>query len=332
MIGQTISHYKILEKLGEGGMGVVYKAKDNKLDRSVAIKVLPPHLSGSEENKTRFLQEAKAAAALNHPHILSIYEVDEHDGSMFLVLEYVEGETLKKRISKLHLETGIPFDQAIEWVLQIAKGIKAAHEQGIIHRDIKSENIMLTNGGHLKIMDFGLAKLKSSSGMTKSGTSLGTLSYMSPEQAQGVTTDLRTDIWSLGVVFYEVLTGELPFRAEHQAGLLYLVVNNEPVPPSVLDKKIPRAVDEVIKRMLEKERDRRFPTMDDVIAALQKVRTEVEAAAGAAKTKAIAVLPFGNISQEKESDYFSDGLTEELIASLSRLKDIRLVPRATSMQ
>lgn len=332
MIGTTISHYKILEKLGEGGMGVVYKARDNKLDRSVAIKVLPPHLSGSEENKTRFLQEAKAAAALNHPRILSIYEVDEHDGSMFLVLEYVEGETLKKRISKLHLETGIPFDQAIEWVLQIAKGIKAAHEQGIIHRDIKSENIMLTSGGQLKIMDFGLAKLKSSSGMTKSGTSLGTLSYMSPEQAQGVTTDLRTDIWSLGVVFYEVLTGELPFRAEHQAGLLYLVVNNEPVPPSVLDKKIPRAVDEVIKRMLEKERDRRFPTMDDVIAALQKVRTEVEAAAGAAKTKAIAVLPFGNISQEKESDYFSDGLTEELIASLSRLKDIRLVPRATSMQ
>jgi serine/threonine protein kinase/Flp pilus assembly protein TadD len=332
MIGQTVSHYRILEKLGEGGMGVVFKAQDTKLDRSVAIKVLPAHHSGSEQNKARFMQEARAAAALNHPHILGIYDVDEQNGSMFLVLEYIEGETLKKRITKLHAGTGLSFNEAIEWGVQTARGLKAAHELGIIHRDVKSENIMLTPSGQLKIMDFGLAKLKSSSGMTRTGTSLGTLSYMSPEQAQGTTTDLRTDIWSLGVVMYEMLTGELPFKAEHEAGLLYLVVNSEPVLPSVLDKKLPRPLDGVVGKMLAKDRERRYQTMDEVIAALQKVRTEVETAATAGKTKAIAVLPFGNISQEKESDYFSDGLTEELIANLSKLKDIRLVPRATSMQ
>jgi serine/threonine protein kinase/Flp pilus assembly protein TadD len=332
MIGQTVSHYRILEKLGEGGMGVVFKAQDTKLDRSVAIKILPAHLSGSEQNKARFMQEARAAAALNHPHILGIYDVDEQNGSMFLVLEYIEGETLKKRITKLHAGTGLSFNEAIEWGVQTARGLKAAHELGIIHRDVKSENIMLTPSGQLKIMDFGLAKLKSSSGMTRTGTSLGTLSYMSPEQAQGTTTDLRTDIWSLGVVMYEMLTGELPFKAEHEAGLLYLVVNSEPVLPSVLDKKLPRPLDGVVGKMLAKDRERRYQTMDEVIAALQKVRTEVETAATAGKTKAIAVLPFGNISQEKESDYFSDGLTEELIANLSKLKDIRLVPRATSMQ
>jgi serine/threonine protein kinase/Flp pilus assembly protein TadD len=332
MIGTTISHYKILEKLGEGGMGVVYKAQDTKLDRPVAIKLLPSHLSGSEDNKTRFMQEAKAVAALNHPHILGIYEIDEQGDSMFLVLEYVEGETLKKHIAKLHSGTGLPITQAIEWGLQIAKGMKAAHEKGIIHRDIKSENIILTKDGQLKVMDFGLAKLKSAAGMTKSGMSLGTLSYMSPEQAQGVTTDLRTDIWSLGVVLYEMLTGELPFKAEHEAGLLYLVVNTEPVPPSSLDKKIPRSMDAVVKKILDKDRDRRYQGMAEVIEAFQTVRIEMQTAAVAAKTKAIAVLPFGNISQEKESDYFSDGLTEELIASLSRLKDVRLVPRATSMQ
>ena len=332
MIDSIISHYKILEKLGEGGMGVVYKAEDTKLDRPVAIKVLPPHLSGSEQNKARFMQEAKAAAALNHPHILGIYDVDEHEGSMFLVLEYIEGKTLKQHMANLNSGTGLPFTEAIEWTVQIARGLKAAHEQGVVHRDIKSENIMLTIRGLLKIMDFGLAKLKYSSGMTKSGTSLGTLSYMSPEQAQGATTDLRTDIWSLGVVLYEMLTGELPFKAEHEAGLLYLIVNSEPVLPSVLDKRIPRALDSVVKKMLARDRDQRFQTTDEVITALEKVRTEAETATTAAKTKAIAVLPFGNITQEKESDYFSDGLTEELIASLSKLKDIRLVPRATSMQ
>src|ERR1051325_5590477 len=332
MIGQTISHYKILDKLGEGGMGVVYKAQDLKLDRAVAIKFLPAHLSGSELNKERFLQEAKAAAALNHPNILGIYEINEENGNLYFVMEYVEGKTLKQHITGLKTGTGIPVNQGLEWTAQIAQGLKSAHEKSSGHRDIKPENIMLTRDGTLKIMDFGIAKLKSSSGLTKTGTSLGTLSYMSPEQAHGVATDSRCDIWSLGVVFYEMLTGEKPFRAEHDAGLLYLIVNEQPPPPSSLDKKIHRQIDAVVMRMLEKDRTHRYSDMREFLRSLEEVKTAIENTAATSISKAIAVLPFGNISPDKEGDYFSDALTEELIANLARLKDIRVVPRATSMQ
>jgi serine/threonine protein kinase len=332
MIGTTISHYRILEKLGEGGMGVVYKAQDLKLDRPVAVKFLPPHLSTSDESKARFTQEARAAAALNNPNILSVYDIDEQDGKMFFVMECVEGKTLKSHIATLKAGEGIPIPQAIDWTIQVAQGLKAAHEKNIVHRDIKPENIMLTHDGIAKIMDFGIAKLKGRTGMTKTGTSLGTLAYMSPEQAQGVSTDHRTDLWSLGAVLYEILTGEVPFRAEHEAGLLYLIVNEEPPPPSAMDKRIPRQIDPVVMKMLAKDRTQRYETARDVIAALQDARHNVQAGAEASKTKAIAVLPFGNISSDKENDYFSDGLTEELIMSLSKLKGIRVIPSATSMQ
>lgn len=332
MIGQTISHYKILEKLGEGGMGVVYKAQDLELDRTVAVKFLSTHLSASEESKTRFMQEARATAALNHPNILGVYEINRQDGNVFFVMEYVQGTTLKSHIENLKSGSGTSPLQALAWTEQIALGLKTAHGKNIVHRDIKPENIMIANDGLLKIMDFGIAKLKSSSGITKTGTSLGTLSYMSPEQAQGIATDARCDIWSLGVVFYELLTGERPFRAEHDAGLLYLIVNEDPPVPSALDKKIPRQLDAVVLKMLQKDRARRYETMDALLQTLTEVRHVIETTAVASKAKAIAVLPFGNISPDKESDYFSDGLTEELIASLARLKDVRLVPRATSMQ
>jgi serine/threonine protein kinase/tetratricopeptide (TPR) repeat protein len=332
MIGSTISHYKILEKLGEGGMGVVYKAQDLKLDRPVAVKFLPPHLSTSDESKARFTQEAKAAAALNNPNILSVYDIDEQDGKMFFVMEYVEGKTLKSHIAALKTGEGVPIPQAIDWTIQVAQGLRAAHEKNIVHRDIKPENIMLTHDGIAKIMDFGIAKLKGRTGMTQTGTSLGTLAYMSPEQAQGVSTDHRTDLWSLGAVLYEILTGEAPFRAEHEAGLLYLIVNEEPPPPSAMDKRIPRQIDPVVMKMLAKDRAQRYETARDVIAALEDARRDVQAGTEASKTKAIAVLPFGNISSDKENDYFSDGLTEELIMSLSKLKGIRVIPSATSMQ
>ena len=269
MIGQTISHYKILEKLGEGGMGVVYKAQDLKLDRLVAIKFLPPHLSASSENQSRFVQEAKAAAALNHPNILGVYEIDEQDGSLFFVMEYVEGKTLRSHITDLKSSTGIPTKQALDWTKQIAEGLKAAHEKNIVHRDIKPENVMITLDGKVKIMDFGIAKLKSGTGLTRAGTSLGTLSYMSPEQAQGVPTDHRCDIWSMGVVFYEMLTGERPFRAEHDAGLLYLILNEQPPPPSALDKKIHRQIDTVVNKMLEKDRTHRYTDMREVLRGLE---------------------------------------------------------------
>ncbi|MDP1678322.1 MAG: protein kinase [Bacteroidota bacterium] len=332
MIGKTISHYNILEKIGEGGMGVVYKAQDVKLDRIVAIKFLPPHLSASPDSKARFLQEAKATAALNHPNILNVYEIDEKENGMFFVMEFIEGTTLKHHITNLKTGTGIPVLQALEWITQIAEGLKAAHEKNIIHRDIKPENIMLTRDGKLKIMDFGIAKLKSSSGLTRTGTSLGTLSYMSPEQAHGETADQRSDIWSLGVVLYEILTADLPFKSEHEAGLLYLIVNEDPPVPSLMDRKIPQPIDIFIQKVLAKDRARRYQNMAEVLQALKDTQKLIENISAQPQTKAIVVLPFGNISPDKESDYFSDGLTEELIINLSRLKDIRVVPRTTSMQ
>jgi serine/threonine protein kinase/tetratricopeptide (TPR) repeat protein len=332
MIGTTIGRYTIVEKLGEGGMGVVYKATDTTLDRTVALKFLSAHLSASEENKARFTREAKATAALNHPNILAVYEIGEKDGAIFFAMEYVEGKTLKDHIASLKSATGISVEVAAGWIKQIASGLQAAHEKEIIHRDIKPENVMLTSDGRLKIMDFGIAKLKGSSGLTKTGTSMGTLGYMSPEQAQGGSADHRTDIWSLGVMFYEMLTGEVPFKAEHEAGLLYLIVNEQPPLPSAMDKKIPRQVDPVVMRMLEKEREKRFSSMAEVVTAIDQARREIEASATAPKTKSIAVLPFGNISQDKESDYFGDGLTEELIVNLSKLKEIRVAARAISMQ
>ncbi len=332
MIGQTISRYKIIEKLGEGGMGVVYKAQDTKLDRTVAIKFLPSHLSGSEENKTRFLQEAKSAAALNHPNILNIYEIDERDDSMFIVMEYVTGDTLAAAILKHKSETGVPLMQSIAWITQIAQGLKSAHGNNVIHRDIKPQNIMVTADKKIKIMYFGLAKIKSNASITKTGTSLGTLSYMSPEQAQGASADHRSDIWSLGVVFYELLTSELPFRAEHQAGLSYLIINQDPESPSTLDRRIPPAVDIVVMKMLIKERERRYQNINEVLDALERAVKEIEeGGASTSKKKAIAVLPFENISSDKENEYFGDGLTEELIANLSRLKEMRVISRTTTM-
>lgn len=332
MTGQTISHYKILQKLGEGGMGVVYKAEDTTLGRNVAMKFLPANLSESRENKARFMQEAKAAAALNHPNILGIYEVVEQGDTMCLVMELLEGQTLKSYLTNLKVGPGIPVQQALLWTDQIASGLKAAHEKNIIHRDIKPQNIMLTTSGGIKIMDFGLAKLRSAQSITKTGTSLGTLSYMSPEQAQAIPADQRTDIWSLGVVLYEMLTAELPFKAEHEAGLSYLILNETPTAPSALDLKIPHRVDVLVAKFIEKDPAKRFQNMDEVIAAIEITRKEIEVAATAAKTKAIAVLPFDNISPEKESEYFCDGLMGELIANLSRLKDVRVVSRTSSMQ
>src|SRR6267143_3274337 len=213
--GQTIFHYKILEKLGEGGMGVVYKAEDTKLKRTVALKFLPQRLSASEQDKSRFIQEAQAASALNHPNVCTIHDIQEHDGQMFIVMEFVDGQTLEEKKGTISLK------QAIDIGIQIADGLAAAHEKGIVHRDIKPENIMIRKDGIAQIMDFGLAKLRGVSRLTQEGSTVGTAGYMSPEQVQGQDADHRSDIFSFGVLLYELLTGQPPFKGVHESAIAY---------------------------------------------------------------------------------------------------------------
>ncbi len=329
MIGKTIAHYRILDKLGEGGMGVVYKAEDTKLKREVAIKFLPPQVAAASHERKRFEIEAQAAAALNHPNIATIHAIEHVDDQTFIVMEYIDGQELKEKI-----QVGpLPFNDALDIAMQIAKGLEVAHNKGIVHRDIKATNIMLTQDGRVKVMDFGLAKLSSAKSMvTKEGTTLGTVAYMSPEQAQAMPADHRSDLWSFGVVLYEMLTGELPFQAEHDAAWMYAIVNEQPQMPSARNNDIPPHLDSVVMKMLEKDRDLRFQNAHNVLTGLQRTQAEMKDSKTAEEEKAIAVLPFGNISPDEETDYFADGLAEELIINLSSLEHMRVVSRTTSIQ
>jgi len=272
MIGKTISHYKILEKLGEGGMGVVYKAQDIKLDRLVALKFLPQHLTADAVEKERFIHEAKAASALNHTNITTIYEIDEFEGQMFIVMEYCEGKTLKQIIEKETLSVKKVLDIGI----QVCEGLAIAHEKGIVHRDIKSDNIMLTPRGQVKIMDFGLAKLKGATKLTKTRSTLGTLAYMSTEQAQGEEVDSRSDIFSFGVVLYELLTGKLPFGGEHQAAIIYSIINEEPQPVARFNNQVSAKLEDMVTKALAKEKEERYQHIDDLLADLRRERKGLE--------------------------------------------------------
>jgi serine/threonine protein kinase/predicted Zn-dependent protease len=261
MIGETISHYRIIEKLGEGGMGVVYKALDTTLDRHVAIKFLPPHLSKDEEATKRFIHEAKAASALDHANIGTIYEVEKTpDGRTFIVMAYYEGETLRERID----QGKISVDEAINIIAQIASGLARAHEKEIVHRDIKPSNIIITERNEAKIIDFGLAKLAGKTRLTKEGTTLGTVAYMSPEQAKGEETDHRSDIFSLGVILYELLAGEPPFKGEHEAALLYEIVHESPKPLTEHRVDLPEAVISIVDRALKKNAVERYQNASDL--------------------------------------------------------------------
>ncbi len=269
MIGQTISHYKILEKLGEGGMGVVYKAQDTKLDRLVALKFLPKQFSINEEEKKRFIHEAKAAASLDHPNICAVHEIDEtEDGQMFIAMACYEGETLKDKIASHPMR----ITDAIDIVIQIAEGLNKAHQKHIVHRDIKSANIIITNEGIAKILDFGLAKLRGVTKLTKEGTTLGTVAYMSPEQASGETVDHRTDIWSLGVVLYEIISGQLPFKGDYEHAIVYSIMNEQPEPITGLRTGVPIELERIINKALAKDVSIRYQHVDDLMVDLRALK------------------------------------------------------------
>ncbi len=268
MIGQTISHYKILEKLGEGGMGVVYKAQDTKLNRSVALKFLPEHISKSESDAARFMQEAQAAASLNHPNICTIHGIEEADGKHFIVMEFVDGETLQEKKSSLSMK------QALDIGIQISNGLAAAHEKGIVHRDIKPENIMIRKDGRVQVMDFGLAKLRGASRLTKEGSTIGTAGYMSPEQVQGQETDHRSDIFSLGVLLYEMLSGHPPFKGIHETAISYEIVNVDSPPMSSIKPDISPELDAIVMECLEKDPNERTQSAKQVAIDLKRHKRE----------------------------------------------------------
>jgi len=268
MIGQTVAQYKILEKIGEGGMGIVYRAHDTTLDRLVALKFLPAHLNSSEQDKARLIQEARAAAALNHPNVCSIIEIRDHDGQTFIVMEYVDGQTLTAK------KGTISTAQALGIGAQIAEGLAAAHEKGIVHRDIKPDNIMIRRDGIVQIMDFGVAKLRGVSRLTRERSTIGTAGYMSPEQIQGADVDHRSDIFSLGVVLYELFTGELPFKGVHETALSYEIVNVDPPPMSRVKQGIDPLLDAVVAECLEKDPTERTQSARQVAVDLMKLKRE----------------------------------------------------------
>ncbi len=281
MIGHTISHYKITAKLGEGGMGVVYKAEDTKLDRPVALKFLAPHLLRDDEARKRFEREAKAAARLDHPNICTVYEIDEAEGRTFIVMAFLEGRPLGERIK----EGPLKLPEALSVAMQTAEGPEAAHEKGITHRDIKPDNLMLMTGspGLVKVMDFGLAQLAGGSKFTREGTTLGTMTYMSPEQAAGAETDSRTDIWSLGVVLYEMVAGQPPFRGDYDQVVVYSLMNETPEPLTAVRTGVPKELERIVNKCLAKEPGERYQRVDELLVDLRGLQKEQQAEATRAR-------------------------------------------------
>ncbi|MBC8183766.1 protein kinase [candidate division KSB1 bacterium] len=272
-VGKTISHYKILEKLGEGGMGVVYKAEDSKLKRFVALKFLSPHLTLKEEAISRFIYEAQTASSLDHQNICTIHKIDKSENDqLHIAMAYYDGETLKQKINRGPL----PLEEAVDITIQITNGLAKAHEKGIIHRDIKPANIIVQQDGTVKIIDFGLSKLAGVQNITQSGSTLGTVAYMSGEQVLGKEVDFRSDIWSLGVVMYEMLTGQRPFAAEYEQTVIYYIINEEPKPVTALRPDAPAALERIVNKALFKEKEKRYQEVNDLLTDLKKASNKVQ--------------------------------------------------------
>ena len=331
MVGETVSHYKILDKLGEGGMGVVYKAQDLRLDRFVALKFLPLHLSAEEVEKQRFIHEAKAASALDHPNICNIHEIDEISiegrEQMFICMAYYQGETLEKKIGRGPFK----IEEAIDIARQISEGLARAHEAGIVHRDIKPANIMMTDRGEVKILDFGLAKLRGRTKLTKTGTTLGTLAYMSPEQAKGEEMDHRSDIFSFGAVLYEMLTGLHAFKSDYEGAVVYLILNEEPEPMTGLRTGVPMELERIVNKALNKGKEERYQHMDEMRVDLKALSSKVRKGSGyrLEKVESLAVMPFSNASGKEELEYLSEGITESLITNLSQISNFKVISRTS---
>ncbi len=335
MTGQSILHYDVAEKLGEGGMGVVYKALDRRLDRAVAIKILPSELAANAQRKRRFMNEARAASALSHPNIVTIYDIASEQGADYLVMEYIDGPTLADVLESGSLKPS----RALHYAIQMADALAKAHAAGIIHRDLKPANVMLTRDDVVKVMDFGLAKLTERSAgasassapdgptltfATEAGLVMGTLSYMAPEQAEGRTVDARSDIYSFGAVLYEMLTGRRAFSG---------VLRREPPPVTEIAPEVPGALEQIVIRTLRPDPDRRFQSMADLKSALEQVREDISSGAIAQTLReppSIAVLPFSNLSPDPDNEYFSDGLAEEIINALTRIPGLRVIARTSA--
>ena len=335
MIGRTISHYKILEKQAEGGLGAVYKAEDTKLKRPVALKFLLPELTRDYEAKERFINEARAASALDHPNICTVYEIGEtEDNQLFIAMAFYEGETLRTKIRKGPLNLG----EAVGIATQVAGGLAKAHSKGVVHRDIKPANIMVTSDGTAKIVDFGLAILAGQVRLTRTGATSGTAAYMSLEQARGEQIDHRTDIWSLGVVLYEMVTGQLPFRGEYEPALIYSILNDTPRPMSALRGEVPQALERIVMKAMAKLPGDRYRTAEETFAALESCANAIAADASLGKSSepkevpSIAVLPFKDMSPQQDQEYFCEGIAEELINALVKVEGLRVAARTSASQ
>ncbi|MHC4790964.1 MAG: protein kinase domain-containing protein [Planctomycetota bacterium] len=369
MIGKTISHYKILEKLGSGGMGDVYKAEDTKLQRTVALKFLPLELTRDEESQQRFVHEARAASAIDHPNIGTIHEIDEIDGHTFIAMAYYEGQTLKHKIE----QGPLLITEAVEIAIEIAQGLTEAHSKDIIHRDMKPANVLLTEVGQVKIIDFGLAKLMGGAALTKTGMTMGTLAYMSPEQIQGPKVDQRTDIWAFGVILYEILTGEHPFKGEYEQALMYSIIHEDPEFITKLRSDIPVAIEKIVEKALSKHPDNRFHSIEEMLIELQNVNEDLQSGVSKrwrpvvrlgrkqriyiyraiaiftvllfvvglylwqirfadAAPVSIAIMPMQSMAGEGEQEWFTDGMTDALITDLAKIGGLRVIARASVMQ